>query len=191
MTHPESEGVAQVEAYLDELAEPHRSSLRTLRATIRSVLPTADERLKYGMPAFVLHSKAVAGYAAFKEHCSYFPMSGSVLEAAGDAVSNYELSKGGLRFAPQKPLPLALVRRLIRLRLDEISAVSNGPRYDYFDDGSAKSHGKMKDGQPHGPWRWYRRDGSLMRTGSFNAGRQVGTWETWNRQGSRVTTKQL
>jgi uncharacterized protein YdhG (YjbR/CyaY superfamily) len=189
--HPASEGVSQVEAYLDELAEPHRSSLRTLRATIRSVLPTADERLKYGMPAFVLHGKGVAGYAAFKEHCSYFPMSGSVLEVAGDAVSSYELSKGGLRFAPHKPLPVTLVRRLVRLRLDEISAVTDGPRYDYFDDGSVKSHGKMKDGRPHGPWRWYRRDGSLMRTGSFNAGRQVGTWETWNRQGSRVTTKQL
>jgi uncharacterized protein YdhG (YjbR/CyaY superfamily) len=189
MTHPASEGVAEVEAYLDEVAEPHRSSLRTLRTTIRSVLPTADERLKYGMPAFVLNGKAVAGYAAFKNHCSYFPMSGSVLETAGDAVSSYELSKGGLRFAPQKPLPVGLVRRLVRLRLDEISAVENGVRYDYYDDGSVKSHGKMKDGRPHGAWRWYRKDGTLMRTGSFNAGRQTGTWETWNRNGTRVSTK--
>jgi uncharacterized protein YdhG (YjbR/CyaY superfamily) len=173
------------------VAEPHSSTLRRLRTTIASVLPTADECLKYGMPAFVLHGKSVAGYAAFKAHCSYFPMSGSVLEAAGSAVAKYERSRGGLRFPPDKPLPVSLVRRLVRLRLDEISAVSNGPRYEYFDDGSVKAHGRMRGGELHGPWRWYRRDGSLMRTGSFELGRQVGTWETWNRDGSRVSTKQL
>lgn len=109
-----------IDAYLDAVVEPHRSTLIAMRAMLRSILPDADEAMKYGMPAFVVRGKAIAGYAAFKEHCSYFPHSSAVLERAGDAVAAYETSKGGLRFAPDRPLPKSLVKRLVRLRLDEL-----------------------------------------------------------------------
>lgn len=117
------DAVRAVEAYLAEAPEPHRTTLLAMRAMLRSILPDADEAMKYGMPAFIVRGKAIAGYAAFKEHCSYFPHSSAVIERAGDAVAAYETSKGGLRFAPDRPLPKTLVKRLVRLRLDELAAM--------------------------------------------------------------------
>lgn len=110
-----------MDGYLAALDPPHRENLEALRQTIRSILPHAEEGLKYGMPAFSVAGKGVAGYAAFKNHCGYFPMSGSVLERAADEVADYETSKGGLRFGIHEHLPLELVRRLIELRIEEIS----------------------------------------------------------------------
>lgn len=114
--------LAAIERYLADAPEPHRSTLVAMRATLRSILPDADEAMKYGMPTFVVHGTSVASYAAFKEHCSYFPHSSDVLRVAGDAIAGYRASKGGLRFAPDRPLPKALVRRLVRIRLAEIDA---------------------------------------------------------------------
>jgi uncharacterized protein YdhG (YjbR/CyaY superfamily) len=116
-----ADGAAAVEAYLAAVSEPQRGSLGALRATLRSLLPHADECLKYGMPAFAIRGKGVAGYAAFAGHCGYFPMSGSVLARAGDAVAGYRVSKGGLQFPVDGRLPADLVRTLIELRLDEIA----------------------------------------------------------------------
>ncbi len=149
-----------------------------MRATLAKVLPHAQQCLKYGMPAVAVDGKGVAGYAAFADHCSYFPMSGEVLDVAGDAVAGYTISKGGLQFPVGGRLPVGLVRRLVRLRLDEIADVRNGRRTRYYDDGRVKASGQMKDGQLHGGWKWYRKDGSLSRVGRFSQGEQVGTWET-------------
>lgn len=73
------------------------------------------------MPAMVLDGTGVAGYATFRDHCGYFPLSGKVLEAAGDAVAGYRHSKGGIRFGFDERLPVALVRRLVELRLAELA----------------------------------------------------------------------
>ncbi len=89
------------------------------------MLPDATEDLKYGMPTFLVDGKGVAAYAAFKAHCGYFPMSSNVLDAAGDAVAKYAVSKGGLRFAVDKPLPVTLIRKLVKLRLAEIAATGH------------------------------------------------------------------
>ncbi len=86
------------------------------------MLPDATEDLKYGMPTFLVDGKGVAAYASFKAHCGYFPMSSGVLGAAGDAVAKYKVSKGGLQFAIDKPLPVGLIRKLVKLRLAEIAA---------------------------------------------------------------------
>lgn len=114
---------AEVEAHLAGLPEPQRTTLTALRATLRRVLPDAEECLKYSMPAFVVGGRAVAGYDGFKQHCSYFPHSGSVLEHV-PLPAWTEASKGTLRFPVDRPLPLALVRRLVRVRLEQL-----GPRY--------------------------------------------------------------
>ena len=185
---PTPTGTEQVDAYLAGVNSPQRETLDTLRETIRSILPHADEAMKYGMPAFTLGGKGVAGYAAFKDHCSYFPMSGAVLDREGDAVSRYETSKGGLRFGSEERLPVGLIRRLVKLRIEELSAVENGKRSEYYGDGRLKAVGQMKDGQLHGHWKWFRRDGTLMRTGQFAHGEQVGTRTTWNRDGTRAKT---
>ena len=117
-----------VEHYLAGIGEPGRAALDALRATLRSLLPQADECLKYGMPAFAVRGKGVAGYAAFASHCGYFPMSGSVLERAGDAVDGYVVSKGGLQFPLDGRLPEDLVRTLVELRLAEIEAATGRGR---------------------------------------------------------------
>jgi uncharacterized protein YdhG (YjbR/CyaY superfamily) len=177
------EGARAVDAYLALLPPAHREALSSVRDTLRRVLPHADECMKYGMPAIALDGKGVAGYAAFKEHWSYFPMSGSVLEVAGDAVARYErtATNGGLKLGFGERLPVALVRRLVKLRVAEISAVENGRRSEYYGDGRLKAVGPVRDGQLHGKWKWYRQDGTLLRTGQFAKGEQVGTWTTFDR----------
>ena len=88
--------------------------------TVAEVLPDAEQTLSYRMPAFKVNGKSVAGFAAFKNHLSYLPYSGSVVSALGDDVAKYETSKGSLMFAIDKPLPRTLIRKLIRTRLAEL-----------------------------------------------------------------------
>lgn len=117
---------SEVEAHLAALPEPQRTTLAALRATLRTVLPDADECLKYGMPAFVMHGRAVAGYDGFKHHCSYFPHRGSVLERVPNLPTWTEVSKGTLRFPIDRPLGIMLVRRLVRARVDQIAEADRG-----------------------------------------------------------------
>ncbi len=112
----------EIDAYLAGLDEPKRSTLAQLRKTILEVVPDAEQGLAYGMPAFKVRGKTVAGFAAFKHHLSYMPHSGSVLAALGDDVADYETSKGALKFAVNRPLPKRLVRKLIDERLRELGA---------------------------------------------------------------------
>lgn len=111
-----------IDAYLARTPQPQRDTLTALRATLRRLLPRAEETLSYGMPCFKVDGKGVAGFAAFKAHCGYFPMSGSVVESLKKELSPYEVSKGGVRFAVDSPLPQALVKKLVRARLAELSA---------------------------------------------------------------------
>jgi uncharacterized protein YdhG (YjbR/CyaY superfamily) len=91
--------------------------LNKIRATIRSVVPPeATEGISYGMPAFK-YKGPLMGYAAFAKHCSLFPMSGSVIEAFQDDLKGYHTSKGTIQFAMDKPLPAALVKKLVRARI--------------------------------------------------------------------------
>ena len=183
-----SKEASPVDRYLAAQEPTHRATLEVVRARLRRILPHATETMKYGMPSLILNGKGIAAIAGFLAHCSYFPMSSSVLVAAGRAVAKYPISKGGLRFPIDKPLPVALLHRLVKLRLAELGAVSHGTRLEFFDDGKLKATGPMKDGKLHGRWRWFRRDGTLMRTGQFSQGRQVGTWETFDAHGTRVKT---
>ena len=115
-------GVEAVEAYLADVPAAQRAVLVEIRTTLRSLLPDATECMKYGMPAFALGGKGVAGYAAWRNHCGYYPMSGSVIAAAGDAIAGYEQSKGGIRFGVEERLPVSLIRHLVDLRLAELDA---------------------------------------------------------------------
>jgi uncharacterized protein YdhG (YjbR/CyaY superfamily) len=110
----------EIDAYLAALDEPKRTTLEALRRTIIEELHDADQGLSYGMPAFKVQGKTVAGFAAFKNHLSYLPHSGSVLTELGDEVTDYETSKGSLRFAIDRTLPKPLVSRLIRTRMRQL-----------------------------------------------------------------------
>lgn len=107
-----------IDEYLDAAPEPQRSTLLQLRALLASILPEAEEAMSYGVPAFKIGEKAVAGYAHAKRHCSYFPHSGSVIPMVEpELLEGYDWSKGTLRF-PVDAIPAeALVRRLVELRL--------------------------------------------------------------------------
>jgi uncharacterized protein YdhG (YjbR/CyaY superfamily) len=111
---------ADIDAYLAGLAEPKRSSLAELRRCIRDVIPEAEECLSYGMPAFRVEGKVVAGFAAFKNHLSYVPHSGSVLSALADEVAGYVRTKGSLHFPIDAPLPQELVSLLVRTKMNEL-----------------------------------------------------------------------
>lgn len=106
-----------VDEYLDGAPEPQRSTLRALRAMLSSMLPDAEEGMSYGVPAFRLHGKAIAGYAYAKRHCSYFPHSGAVIEQVEpDLLAGYDWARGTLRFPVDQPPSEALVRRLVEIR---------------------------------------------------------------------------
>lgn len=180
----------RIDAHLARFDGPQRATLDHLRATLRRVLPAAHETISYRMPAVAIDGKAVAMYDGFRDHCSYFPGSGSVLAAIGDVPPWAGISKGTLRFPVDRTLPVGLVRRLVRAKLDELAAVRNGVRTDYFDDGTVRARGRVRDGELHGSWTWYRADGSVMRTGSFADGEPTGTWETFDRSGVLVSSRQ-
>jgi uncharacterized protein YdhG (YjbR/CyaY superfamily) len=110
----------EIDAYVAALEEPKRSTLEKLRASILDVIPDAEQGLSYGVPAFKVQGKTVAGFAAHTKHLSYVPHSGSVLATLSDDVAAYETSKGALRFAVDRPLPKRLVRKLITTRLHEL-----------------------------------------------------------------------
>jgi uncharacterized protein YdhG (YjbR/CyaY superfamily) len=106
----------EVDRYLASLDEPKRSTLEAIRQTILEIIPEADQCISYGVPAFKLEGKAVAGFAAFKNHLSYLPHSGSVFPELGDEIAQYRTSSGALQFPIDRPLPKALVRKLIAVR---------------------------------------------------------------------------
>jgi uncharacterized protein YdhG (YjbR/CyaY superfamily) len=121
--NPAEEGVRQVEAYFAALTEPHKSTLATLRERIRAVASAdAVEGFSYGVPAFKGKLGAIGGYSAYKEFCSYYPMSGRVITKHKDDLAGYVTSKGAIRFPADKPLSAALVKKLVRSRLEEIEA---------------------------------------------------------------------
>jgi uncharacterized protein YdhG (YjbR/CyaY superfamily) len=107
----------EIDAYLGELDEPKRSTLQQLRQTILEVIPEAEEGISYGMPAFRLDGKVVAGFAAFKNHLSYLPHSGSVFSHMREDVAAYRTSSGALQFPVDQPLPKPLVQKLLELRI--------------------------------------------------------------------------
>ena len=109
-----------IDSYLATLDAPKRATLEELRAAILTVLPDAEQCISYGMPAFKLYGKTVAGFAAFKTHLSYLPHSGSVFDALEEELVGYERTKGSLHFPAGQSLPLPLVRKLIATRLAQL-----------------------------------------------------------------------
>lgn len=109
----------EIDAYLDALEEPKRTTLALLRDTIMAIVPDAEQGISYGMPAFKLQGRTIAGFAAFKNHLSYLPHSGSVIPQLAKETEGYASTKGSLHFPIDKPLPKTLVRKLLTVRMEE------------------------------------------------------------------------
>ena len=118
MPAEENDAAKEVDEYLAKLPEEARTALEKLRKTIKAAAPEATETISYGMPAFKLHG-SLGGFAAFKNHCSFFPMSPAVMDAHRKELEPYDTSKGTIRFPADKPLPAALVRQLVKARMAE------------------------------------------------------------------------
>ncbi len=105
--------------YLAHVPQPARSTLEKVRAAIRSVVPPeATESISYGMPAFKYKGTLVY-FAAFRNHCSFFPASYAVMRAFMNELKAFEVSKGTIRFPLNKPLPTALVKKMVKARVEE------------------------------------------------------------------------
>ena len=108
---------AEVDEYIDRFDEPKRSTLRQLRRDILAVVPHAEQCISYTVPGFKVAGKTIAGFAAFKNHLSYLPHSGSVFQELADELAGYKRSSGALQFPVDKPLPKALVKKLVAVRM--------------------------------------------------------------------------
>ena len=105
---------ASVAAYLRAVPPKPRAVLQRLRKTIKAAAPQAAEVISYGIPSYKHHGYLV-GFAAFQNHCSFFL--GTALNAFKKDLARYETSKGTIRFTVDKPLPAALVRKLVKARV--------------------------------------------------------------------------
>ncbi|MEO8660793.1 MAG: DUF1801 domain-containing protein [Bryobacteraceae bacterium] len=110
-----------IDEYLAGLSDENRAALEKLRKIIRAAAPKAEECISYGLAAFRLNGMLV-GMGATAKHCAFYLMSGSTVEAHKDELKDYDTSKGTIRFAPDKPLPAALVKKLVKARLAENGA---------------------------------------------------------------------
>ena len=115
-----SEAPATIDEYLARLPDRERGVLKNLRKTIKSVAPRAEEVISYGMPAFKDQGMLVY-FAAFKNHCSFFPGSSSLAKLK-DELKPYQTSKGTLQFTMDKPLPTSLIKKIVKARMEENEA---------------------------------------------------------------------
>jgi uncharacterized protein YdhG (YjbR/CyaY superfamily) len=106
-----------VEEYLARVPEPARSTLNKMREVIRAVVPEGTtEVLSYGIPTF-RYKKMLVSLAAFKDHCSFFPLGSSVLDGLKEELKPFRVSKGTLHFPLDKPMPTGLVTKIVRARI--------------------------------------------------------------------------
>jgi uncharacterized protein YdhG (YjbR/CyaY superfamily) len=105
-----------IDEYLARLPDEHRVALENLRKTIRSAAPKAEECISYGLAAF-RHDGLLVAFGAWAKHVAFYPMSGNTLKDFKKELGDFETSKGTIRFQPDKPLPAALVRKIVKARL--------------------------------------------------------------------------
>ena len=118
MTTPAKASEAKThDDYLVAVTEDKRGALQKLRKAIKMAAPETKECISYQLPAFRLNGKFLVAYGAATNHCAFYP--GSTVKAFKDALKGYDTSKGTIRFSADKPLPAALVRKLVRLRIEE------------------------------------------------------------------------
>ncbi len=105
-----------IDDYLSRLDPDERATLQALRETIRLAAPLAQECISYQMPAFRLNGMLV-GFVAHANHCALYAWNGDTFDEFSDELAGFDTSKGTLRFTPEKPLPVALVRHLVQAKV--------------------------------------------------------------------------
>lgn len=111
-----------VDEYIAALPEQRRAALEELRRIVRAAAPEATETIAYQIPALRANGRVLVYFAAFRAHCSVFPASAAVRDALGEELVPYLAGKGTIRFPAGRPLPAALVTRVVRVLLEENAA---------------------------------------------------------------------
>jgi uncharacterized protein YdhG (YjbR/CyaY superfamily) len=106
---------AGIDDYLARVSDEQRVALERLRRTIRSIVPRAEECISYQLPAFRLDGRVLVWFGASASHCAFYP--GGVVPEFARELEGYDTSKGTIRFQPDQPLPVALVRKLVKARI--------------------------------------------------------------------------
>ncbi|HKB03914.1 MAG TPA: DUF1801 domain-containing protein [Gemmataceae bacterium] len=108
-----------IDEYLAAASADQRAALEKVRKAIRAAAPKAEEYIGYGLAAFRLDGKPLVAFGASANHCAFYPMSSTTVAAHADELAGYETSKGTIRFSADKPLPAALVKKLVKARIAE------------------------------------------------------------------------
>jgi len=115
--------IKTTDEYLARLSDDKRVALQKLRKTIRAAAPRAEECISYQLPAYHLNGMLVA-FGATANHCAFYPMNASTVAAYSEELKDYDTSKGTIRFQADRPLPAALVRKLVKARIAENAELS-------------------------------------------------------------------
>ena len=110
---------ATIDEYLASVKPEQRATLQKLRQTIHAAASTAEECISYGIPAFRLNGRSLVFFGAWANHCSFYPGSSSTLKKFQSDLKRFQITKGTIRFSPDNPLPLALVKKLVKARMAE------------------------------------------------------------------------
>jgi len=109
-----------VDAFLAQVPAEQRAALERLRQTIRAAAPEAEEYIGYGVPAFRYHGRPLVSFGYGQAHCSFYVQSPAVMEAHQADLKKFDTSKGTVRSTAERPLPVALIKKLVRARMKEI-----------------------------------------------------------------------
>jgi uncharacterized protein YdhG (YjbR/CyaY superfamily) len=109
-----------IDEYLASVKADQRSALEKLRRAIRAAAPSVEETISYGIPAFRLNGRALVFFGAWAKHCAFYPGSSASLKKFRSDLKGFQISKGTIRFSPDNPLPVALVKKLVKARVAQI-----------------------------------------------------------------------
>jgi uncharacterized protein YdhG (YjbR/CyaY superfamily) len=106
-----------IDEYLANVKPGQRKTLQKLRQTIQTTAPKAEECISYGIPAFRFNRRLLVFFGAWANHCAFYPGGAATLKKFRNELRNFQTSKGTIRFSPDKPLPMALVKKLVKTRI--------------------------------------------------------------------------
>jgi uncharacterized protein YdhG (YjbR/CyaY superfamily) len=108
-----------IDDYLAGVNTDQRLALEKLRKSIRAVAPKVEECISYGIPAFRLNGRSLVFFGAWANHCAFYPGSSATLKKFRNDLKGFQITKGTIRFSPANPIPMAVVKKLVKARMVE------------------------------------------------------------------------
>ena len=185
-----------IDEYIAGLPPSVRPIFSKVRATVRRAAPRATEEIKYRLPTFVLHGNLVH-FGAFKNHVGFYATPSGNRQFQAE-LKAYPGAKGSVQFPFDRPIPYALIGRMVRFRVQEniaraaakarpaaspVAKAKTTVRTVLHNDGTLWAKGPVIGKTMTGYWEWFRKDGTKLRSGHFAAGKETGEWTTYDRQG--------